>query len=99
MFIRLHPSTIVNDGGPLHPVGDRFYFNINRIGSARFRSSGKEDYSGQGKAADLVPLETPCVDIWIEGAPHGRAQIVFYFPGPLRTEYERVLQIIEHRVV
>lgn len=99
MFIQLHPGTLVHDGSAIHPVGDRFFFNINRIGYAHFRLSTARDQGGLGAAADKIPPETPCLDISIEGSPNARAHVSLYFPGALKSEYERLLKIIENRVV
>jgi hypothetical protein len=99
MFIRLHPSTLVRDGLALKPVGDRFYFNINRIGYAQFRASVARDQTGLGAASDQIPPGTPCLDVSIEGSPDVSVYVTLYFPSGLRSEYERLLQIIEDRVV
>ena len=99
MFIHLHPSTLVRDGLALHPVGEHFYFNVNRIGYAHFRSSTKRDQDGLGAAADLVPPGTSCVDISIEGAPNSRAHITLFFPAPLRAKYDHLLQVVQARVI
>jgi hypothetical protein len=99
MFLRLHPSTLVRNGFALHPVGDRFFFNINRIGYAHFRLSTERDQGGLGAAADQIPPETPCLDVSIEGSPNAPAHVTLFFPGALQSEYERLLRIIEDRVV
>ena len=95
MFIRLHPSTLVREGLTIAPVGENFYFNVNRIGFARFRTSTKRDQSGLGAASSQMSEGTPCLEISIEGAPNARAHITLYFPGPLESEYRRLLQIVE----
>lgn len=99
MFIRLHPGTLVRDGLTISPVGESFYFNINRIGFARFRSSTQRDQGGLGAASSQIPEGTPCLEISIEGSPNAPAHITLYFPGPLESEYRRLLQILEGRLL
>lgn len=65
MFICLHPRTLVREGVAIAPVGDNFYFNINRIGFARFRSSTERDQAGLGGASSMIPAGTPCLEISI----------------------------------
>jgi hypothetical protein len=99
MFIRLHPGTLVRDGLTISPVGENFFFNVNRIGFARFRSSTQRDLSGLGSAASRIPEGTACLEISIEGSPNARAQVMLFFPGALQSEYQRLLQIVEARLL
>jgi hypothetical protein len=99
MFIRLHPGTLVRDGLTIPPVGENFYFNVNRIGFARFRSSTERDQGGLGADSSKIPEGTPCLEISIEGSPTARSRDILYFPGALESEYRRLLQIIEHRLL
>jgi hypothetical protein len=99
MFIRLHPGTLVRDGLGITPVGENFFFNVNRIGFARFRSSTKRDQSGLGAASSQIPEGTPCLEISIEGSPNAQAQVTLFFPGNLGSEYQRLLHIVQNRLV
>jgi hypothetical protein len=99
MFIRLHPGTLVRDALTISAVGENFFFNVNRIGFARFRSSTERDQSGLGAASAQVPPGTPCLEISIEGSPNARTQVVLYFPGALESEYQRLLRIVEARLL
>lgn len=98
MFVLLPPDTLYGGNG-LQPVGDGFYFNINRIGWARFRSSNAKDQAGLGASADQIRPGTPCMDVSIEGSVDGVRSFTLYFPGPLRTEYERLQRILHDRRV
>jgi hypothetical protein len=99
MFIRLHPGTLVRDGLAISPVGENFFFNVNRIGYARFRSSTARDQGGLGAASSLIPEGTPCLEISIEGSPNAPAYVRLFFPGALQSEYQRLLQIVEARLL
>jgi hypothetical protein len=99
MFIRLHPGTLVRDGLAISPVGENFYFNVNRIGFARFRPSTARDQGGLGADSSLIPPGTACLEISIEGSPNARAHVMLYFPGTLESEYRRLLQIVEDRLL
>jgi hypothetical protein len=99
MFIRLHPGTLVREEFRISLVGENFFFNVNRIGFARFRASTERDQSGLGADSSLIPNGTPCLEISIEGSPSARGQVTLFFPGALESEYRRLLQLVEGRLL
>lgn len=98
MFVRLHPDTLTGIGSRLDPVGETFYLNINRVASARFRSSTRRDQNGRGADAQLIPEGTPCVELWIEGSPELPPEVQLFFPN-LRSEYQRLMGIVQSRAI